>query len=370
MNGYRIPHFGLDRQYASLKDELLEATHDSLSSGQLVDGPHTDWFEKWLTLRTGCRYAVTVHSGTQALEIIARHESYRFYDMYRLKPSIVIPNISYPATLNAFLREGFDVTICDTDKNGLLDLEKCFLKKDIIAVPCFVGLFGAPLKYAKYFENTNPRDEFIVDGAQHWLVSQEFETGIGMAISFDPTKNLPSSGNGGAIVTNDINLFEFALDFRNNGKGSHDRVGTNSKMSEQDCAQILVRTKHIDKWQARRKQIRNFYLDEFKDLPIRCLSDNMPRHADQKFVISTPHRDELDECMAQYGIECRVHYSYTLSDLVIARNLIRPDFLSVSKMLVRSLISLPMYPELTDAEIETIADTVKKFFSTIKDSVL
>ena len=80
MSGYQIPHFGLKRQYKNLKDELLDATDRVLSSGQLMNGHYTRSFEEWLKHRTKTQYAVTVHSGTQALEIIARYKKQKHHN--------------------------------------------------------------------------------------------------------------------------------------------------------------------------------------------------------------------------------------------------------------------------------------------------
>ena len=184
-----------------------------------------------------------------------------------------------------------------------------------------------------------------------------------MAISFDPTKNLPSSGNGGAIVTNDQSLYDWANVMKNNGKLDHYYPGTNSKMSEVECAHLLVRTKHIDSWQNRREQIRNYYLNRFVEMPFRCLSEPFENHADQKFVIYTQDRNELHQHLTDNKIESRIHYPYALSELPIAKDIIKkPDLISTSIALSRGVLSLPIYPELTDSEVEAVADTVCKFF--------
>ena len=134
-------------------------------------------------------------------------------------------------------------------------------------------------------------------------------------------------------------------------------------MSEIDCAHLMVRTKYIDQWQERRKQIRLYYIEEFKDIPVRCLSDGFERHADQKFVIYTDRRSQLQHEMNQLGIETKIHYDRPLSELAVAKDLVKPDFLSVSSMLCRGILSLPIYPELTDSEVEYIADRIKLFFA-------
>jgi dTDP-4-amino-4,6-dideoxygalactose transaminase len=364
MTGSTIAHFGLARQYRNLKDELLEATDKVLSSGTLMNGEYTAKFETWLAIRTKTMYAVTVHSGTQALEIIARWAKIEHDHLMNDGPDVIhyvapvvrIPNITYVATLNAFINAGYEAELLDTDKNGLMRFDEEHVLDDFTKHTCNVGLYGAnPNRSPTVMIND------IVDGAQHWLVADDI--GQGMAISFDPTKNLSASGNGGAIVTNDRSLYEFAYSYRSNGKHEHEMSGTNSRMSEQECAQLLVRAKYIDKWQWRRKEIRHYYLDEFKNLDLRCLSREHMVHADQKFVIYTDKRDELQKHLSDAGIEAKVHYPYTLSELPIAKNIkVKPDMLSTSVMLTKGLLSLPIYPELSDSEVECITDKIKEFF--------
>jgi dTDP-4-amino-4,6-dideoxygalactose transaminase len=356
-SGYKIPHFGLARQYANLKDELLSATDSALRDGILVAGHYTSTLEAWLTQKTKTKFALTVHSGSQALEIIARFRAHQ-YDKIRpnakKKEVALIPNITYPATLNSFLMAGWTVELCDTDNRGIINYGSAAGNNEYII--CLVGIYGAK----PHFDKEVSYNHVIVDGAQHWLVA-EGDVGLGMAISFDPTKNLPSSGNGGAIVTNNQALYDYARLYRDNARGSHEIVGTNSKMSEQDCAQILVRTNYIDRWQERRQQIRKYYLERFKNLPIKCLSANIEKHSDQKFVLYTEKRNELNSYLKTKGVEAKIHYKHALSNLPISRDLIKPDLMSVSVMLLQGVISLPIYSELSDSEVETIADYVSKF---------
>lgn len=354
MSGLEIPHFGLQRQYKNIGAELLDATHNALKDGQLVGGKYTRQFEEWLRHRCRTQYAVTVHSGTQALEIIARYKKkIHEYKMYGT-PKIRIPNLTYPATLNAFLNAGYEVILGDTNKYGILT----FNGSEAGVYDCLVGLYGMqPWDFARIETAFN----IIVDGAQHWLVC-EGQVGSGMAISFDPTKNLPSSGNGGAIVTNDINLYSFACNYKDNFKTEFEDAGTNSKMSELDCAHILVRSNYIDSWQKRRKEISSYWCGRFHDLPINCLSDVTIPHAHQKFVIYTSDRNVLHTYLILHGIQSKFHYEYTLGDLSVSKNLQKPDMLSTSVMLSRGVLSLPIYPELTDIEIEYIADKIYEFF--------
>ena len=355
MSGLVIPHFGLKRQYSNLRDELLDATDRALKDGQLVGGHYTRSFEEWLKHRTKTKYAITVHSGTQALEIIARWKKIKHIDTMEGNPKIRIPNLTYPATLNAFLTAGWDIELIDTDKNGIIKMGNSAGVYD-----CLMGFAGRkPWPDASYSNAYG----VIVDGAQHWLVA-DGDVGGGMSISFDPTKNLPSSGNGGAIVTNDHYLYLFASTYRDNNKPAFHDVGTNSKMSEQDCAQILVRAKYIDDWQNRRGEIAKYWCNAFKDLPLKCLSDTQDPHAHQKFVMYMDDRNKLQSYLKEHGIDSKVHYEYVLGDLPLVqdRNISRPDLMAISVMLSRGVLSLPMYPELNDIEVEYIASKVHSFY--------
>jgi dTDP-4-amino-4,6-dideoxygalactose transaminase len=350
-----IPHFGLKRQYTTLKDELLQATDNVLSKGILIGGEYTREFEQWLAKKTWCRFATVTHSGTQALEFIAQYVSDQdFLNGNPDNPKIILPNLSYPATLNAFLSNGWEVELVDTDSHGCMSFDT-LERTDDQTYSCYVGLYG--VEAPTYFTNWT-----IVDGAQHWLQA-DGNVGAGMAISFDPTKNLNASGNGGAVVTNDEGLYNFVNKAKNNGKPEYDYRGTNSKMSEIDCAHLLVRTKYIEEWQIRRRFVSDTYIENFADMPFRCLSKGIIDHADQKFVIYTERRDELHAYLNEHGVESKIHYPYTLSDLPVATGLVKPDMMSVSMMLSRGVLSLPIYPELTDDEIYYIIKQVKDFFA-------
>lgn len=347
-----IPHFGIKRQYQYLKKELFDYSDLVFRSGQFLDGTFTKKLEEWLTNRTGYRYAILTHSGTQALEMIALYEL-SLHDE-KTTPTIRIPNLTYPATLNAFMLSGWDIEIVDTDRNGLMQTPE-FNMADFEKYNCFVGLYGA-------VPEDRMQGSIIVDGAQHWL-AEPASTGYTTAISFDPTKNLYASGNGGAILTDDLGVYEFISSFKNNGKPNHDHEGTNSKLSELDCAHLFVRTRYIDRWQARRKEIRLFYLEQFENLPLRCLSRDFTNHMDQKFVVYTTDRHDLDKYLRNNHIETKIHYPYTLSELPVAKNIaIKPDLVSTSTMLSRGVLSLPIHPELTDTEVEYIVHKVKKFY--------
>jgi dTDP-4-amino-4,6-dideoxygalactose transaminase len=259
------------------------------------------------------------------------------------------------ATANAFVRAGWEVYIADTNVYGLLNKDK--VPQDLsVQATVLVGLYGAAVN-ADLFWGT---DLIIEDGAQHWLSNNCNRVGNATAISFDPMKNLNAYGNGGAVVTDDMDLLEFAREWVNNGKPRHTTIGTNSRMSEVDCAQMMVKTRYIDAWQARRKNIALYWMGRLKGSGIRSLIDanNSETHSYHKFVIDVDARDILARNLNIKGIETRVHYREPLHELPAYADYAGPDMLSVASSLSRRVLSLPIYPELTDLEVEYIIDSL------------
>lgn len=352
MNGLRIPFTGLKKQYNNLRTEILDVTDEVLRSGQLMAGNYTAEFENWLARKNHSKYAVTCHSGTQALEIIA--EYYRMQTSTN-PPRVVLPAMTYVATANAFMRAGWELWIGDTDAHGLLNKDRIPRELSVQAT-VLVGLYGAAVNADRFWGT----DLVIEDGAQHWLSNKCNRVGNATAISFDPMKNLNSYGNGGAVVTDDIDLLEYAREWVNNGKPRHTNIGTNSRMSEVDCAQMMIKAQHIDAWQERRRNICLYWLGRLKNSSIRSLitAQNFETHAYHKFVIDVDQRDILARNLELKGIETRVHYREPLHELTAYTDYHGPDILSVASSLSRRVLSLPLYPELSDLEVEYIIDSV------------
>lgn len=361
MNGLSIPFTGLKKQYNNLRTEILDATDEVLRSGIYMDGNYTAEFENWLAKRNSVKYAVTCHSGTQALEIIA--EYYATQTSMPNPPTVLIPSVTYMATANAFMRAGWDVHFVDVDYNGIFDMHA--IPDVSYQAMVLVGLYGASIAHigdAKIWRQTVLRTDRLIieDAAQHWLACDSTRIGHAAAISFDPMKNLPAYGNGGAVVTNDSDLYRWAQRWRNNGKPTHHDAGTNSRMSEIECAGLLVKTRYIDQWQQRRAEIATYWMEKLKAAHVRCLidRDNAHDHCFHKFVIDVDNRDILQRNLAIRGIETKVHYNQPLHEIDIYRQWPGPDILSKASSLCRRVLSLPIYPELSDLQVEYVADQV------------
>ena len=356
----KIPFTGIRRQYVNLREEILDITDQVLSTGQLMNGAWTMKFEDWLANKNHVKHAVTCHSGTQALELIAAfHLQYGFG---RVGPTVLIPAMTYIATANAWARAGWNIHIVDTDGYGLIDPKK--VPRDLVFhAVCTVGLYGAA--YNRWFPNEG-KYAMIEDGAQHWLANDCRRHGAACAISFDPTKNFANYGNGGAVVTNDRQLSDFARDWQSNGRGGGDADHvTNSRMSEVDCAQMMIKARYLNDWQARRETIARYWMERFAGSSVRCLIDstNVDKHCFHKFVIDIDNRDAVMNKLESAGISTKIHYTRPLHEEPRYVNTPGPDMMSAASSLARRGLSLPIYPELTDAEVEFIADQVISYVS-------
>jgi dTDP-4-amino-4,6-dideoxygalactose transaminase len=354
-----IPFTGLKKQYKNLSAEILDATDIVLRSGQLMNGPYTEQFESWLARYSHSTHAVTVHSGTAALEAIAEY----YHNEFQEQPRVIIPSMTYRATANAFIRAGWQVEFVDTDAYGILDFDQLPVRRYQAVV--IVGLYGASVAHAgsvRQWQDWLAQDVLIFeDGAQHWLADNGTRIGIATAVSFDPTKNLPCYGNGGAVVTRNSNLANFVRKWRSNGNTTGDLVGTNSRMSEIDCGVLLIKANYLHDWQVRRQEIAQYYIDQFRDMPIRCLVTDgmMHSHAFHKFVIDIDERDRVQADLTRHGIETKIHYAAPLHEESAYSHIPGPGLLSCASALSRRVLSLPIYPELTDAEVEYVARQVR-----------
>jgi dTDP-4-amino-4,6-dideoxygalactose transaminase len=364
-----IDFFGVKRQYAELRDEIMDVTDEVYTRGQVLDGTYTQLFENTIARRCDRKHAITVNSGTTGL----------MFALQARNPDadpkgILIPAISFVATLNATqMVEGY-TAICDVDFTGLIDLsslnEPLHHNFDTVM---YVNLFGNTVDYDKFRITTDffNQDMYVIeDAAQSFGASYKGipsgKMGTVSVLSFDPTKNLNNYGSGGMILTDDDYLAAMFRDFKDNGKNSgHEVAGINSKMSEVDCAQMLVKLKYFDAWQKRRTEIANFYIDTFGAYVDILPTTEGTVHAWSKFAFRTQSRSSFRSYLHNYNIPTKVHYERALYEEIVGRHLLDPvigtqweahDF-------THECVSLPIYPELTDSEVELIAKTVKQYYT-------
>lgn len=369
-NSNLIPFFGIRRQYALHREELLTAIDDVYRSGQVLDGMYTMRFEEAIARRCDRAFAIAVNSGTQGLK-------FALNEFEEDTEGLIIPAISFIATVNMAAQSAFkDIHIVDVDAQGLIFLESMDRAgiQDRVSTVMYVNLYGNTVDYDRFRLQTefftSQQLNVIEDAAQSFGASYKGipsgKMGDISVLSFDPTKNLNNYGSGGMVLTDDAGVAANIRNERNNGKESeHEYAGTNSKMSEADCAQMLVKLQYFDAWQERRTRIAEYYSTEllkFVDVPAATPG---AVHAWHKYVIRAKERSKLQHHLMISGIETKVHYNRTLFDYPVGSRY-GPDptvgsFWEATR-LTRECLSLPIYPELTDEEVERVVEAVRDFY--------
>jgi UDP-2-acetamido-2-deoxy-ribo-hexuluronate aminotransferase len=369
MSGYDVPFNGIGRQYQLLKDEILDASDRAYRGGQVLDGPYTQMFERQIAGRCMRQYAIAVNSGTQAL-VFAQMATARKKGI----ENVMIPGISFVATLNSVLMAGNKPVYCDVDHNALLDIDTIDYALDgNVDTIMYVNIFGNILDYdrllnvARFF---NDDVKIIEDAAQSFGATYKGipsgKLGDVSVLSFDPSKNLGNYGSGGMILTDDYDVYQFCLALRDNGKIlNHDFAGTNSKMSESDCAQMLVKLKYFDTWQRRRVEIANYYADNLTDWVDVMLPNQDVEHAWHKFVMRTGNRSQMQGYLASKGIETKIHYAEPLFEHPVGWDYIdyAKDLMRGSSAHAQEALSLPIYPELADYEVEMVVNSITAYLN-------
>lgn len=361
----KIPFFGIDRQYKNIREEILGVTNSVYSSGLVLDDVQTKNFEQSIAKLTKRRGAVAVNSGTQALIFALRIVD--FYSIFN-KNKVLIPAQSFVATINCVVEAGMEPVICDVDPvTGLIDLNSIPAEPNELAAVMYVNLFGNVVDYDRlqsYKEFWNSENVPIIEDAAQsfgasWDDIPSGKLGDISCLSFDPTKNLNNYGSGGMLLTDDFDYAELTRTLRNNGKDHGQAVsGINSRMSESDCAQMLVKLKYFDEWQARRQLIAEYYMDQLDGHVDLIPIDPRVTHAWSKFVVHTRGRDGLRSHLRSAGIETRIHYPIPLHEFEVS-GIQGP--LAGAEEFSMTCLSLPIYPELTDSEVEYIVDCIKEY---------
>lgn len=365
----KIPFLGLDRQYKDLSAELLDISHTVYASGKVLDGGYTKYFERAMAKRCHRKYAIAVNSCTQGLIMALR-------GVLPEKHKVLIPTVSFAATVNSVLWGGHEPVFCDTDQHALMDLESLDFQVQASGVQTimYANLFGNVVDWDRFhmisqFFGDQSREVIIIeDAAQSFGASYRGmpsgSLGHVSVLSFDPTKNLPNYGSGGMILTDDLSLAEHLYDARDNGKSEmHHFVGTNSKMSEVDCAQMLVKLAYFDTWQLRRQEIADFYTERLENHVETPGHGPDVTHAWHKYVIRLTERHGLQNYLQTQGIETKIHYARTLPELPVSWPYIDHTDFRESMAFTRECMSLPIYPELTDSEAESVVEHVIKYLS-------
>ena len=362
-----IPIVDLKKQYESIKYEIDSAIKDVVDSGQFILGKRVEAFEADFATYCQSRYALGVNSGTSALHLALIAAGVGPGD------EVITVSYTFVATAAAICYTGAKPVFVDIDpRNCNIDpakIEAAITPKTKVIMP--VHLYGA-------CADMDPiRD---VAGRHHLIVIEDAAQAHGAeykgrragsmgelaCFSFYPGKNLGAYGEGGAVVTSDERYVEHLKQLRDQGQSEkyyHPVVGYNYRMEAIQGAVLGVKLKHLDDWNQRRQKHAEVYRRGLAESGLRLLEE-LPdtKSVHHIFPLFTEHRDDLRAYLQNAGVSTGLHYPTPVHLQPGYRHLgyQEGDFPETERA-CKEVISLPMYPELSDEDVQSIVDSVRQF---------
>lgn len=361
-----------------LKDEILKAIDDVLSEGKVILGPAVEKFEREFAHYLGVKHAIGVANGSDALVIALNAIG------IEKDEKVITTPYTFFATASCIVRNGGVPVFVDVDKDTYnIDLNQVesVLKKEKISVLIPVHLFGRTVDFENLlFLKEKYHVKILEDAAQS--VGSEGKVGdnikksgtfgeIGI-FSFFPTKNLGAYGDAGMIITNDDELAEKSRMLRQHGskkKYYHEMVGYNSRLDSLHAAILSIKLKYLEEWTQRRINIAKHYqkLFEEKNLPIKYpkVEDKGYRsHVYHQYVVEFENeetRDRVKSHLENHKIGTAIYYPLPLHlQKCFAKYGYKEGDFPISERLSKTTLALPIFPELTDAEIEEIVNRISE----------
>jgi len=364
-----VPILDLKAQYQSIKDEIDEAVLGVMASGYFVLGPNVKALEAEVAKYVGCQYGVGVASGTDALRL-----SLEALDIGPGDEVITTP-FTFVATANTISHAGARPVFVDIDPHTYnivpAQIEAAITERTKAVLP--VHLYGQPAEMDEIVDIAQRHNLYVIEDCAQAIGAEDDGRRVGSfgdlaCFSFYPTKNLGAFGDAGLVTTNDPELAERVTVLRQQGSKTryyHDVLGFNSRLDEMQAALLRVKLRHLDDWQARRGQIATQYDEALGglDLEIPLVRPGVT-HVYHQYTIRVTRRDDLHEFLQEHGVGSMIYYPLPLhlqkmyDDLGYAEG-----SLPVSEAAGREVLSLPMYPELTDEQIELVVEVIGEFLN-------
>jgi len=369
----RIPLLDLRRQHQQIREEVTAAVLRIIEAQAFILGEEVEALEKELAAYCGVRFAVACASGTDALYLALLALGIGRGDQ------VLVPAYTFFATAGAVVRAGAEPVFADVEASTFnLDVEKAVEvldRRPRIRAVIAVHLFGACANVDPLAELAAARGIAVIEDAAQAIGAEYKGRRAGSlgdvgCFSFYPSKNLGAYGDGGLLTTNDAALAERLRALRVHGsrdKYLHHWVGINSRLDALQAAVLRVKLRHLDGWTEARRLNAERYRKRFAELGLPLISPGATayatRHVWNQFVIRARERDRLQEHLRRCGIGTEVYYPLPLHLQPCFEHLgYRLGDLPVSEQLSREALALPVYPELTEAELEEVVAAVEAFY--------
>ena len=365
----KIPLFDLHAQYLSLKPELDAAMAAVIRDSAYIRGPFVEKFEKEFATATGAQHCISCADGTGAIYIVLRQLGIGAGD------EVITTSNSWIATSEVVTQAGARVVFADVEDDFYnLDPDKVEAAitprtKAIIAV----HLLGQPAEMDRLVDICKRHNlHLIEDCAQAHLAEyngkQIGSFGVAATFSFYPGKNLGAYGDAGGIITNDNALADRMRSFARHGSSpvsKHDHImeGVNSRLDGIQAAVLSVKLPHLPEWNRRRREVAAGYTERLKDVPGVITPGIRPGcdHVFHVYALRLKNRDKIRDALNAAGVSTTVHYPTPLPFLEAYKYLgYTREGLPVIARHQQEYLSLPIYPELTDTDLDFISDIVRQ----------
>lgn len=362
----KIPFFDLTRQYEGLKSQIDGAVLKLFTSQQFVGGEDVQKIESRIAEFTGTKFAVGCGTGTDALILALKALGIGPGD------EVIVPAYTFFASAEAVAWVGANPRFADIDQSTFNiepeNVEPLINVKTKAIIP--VHLFGQMIDVDGFRKLSTKHNVPIIEDAAQALGARYNNKHIGSlglmtAISFYPTKNLGGAGEGGMILTNDSKVCEKLRSLRNHGETEryiHLSIGTNSRLDTIQAAVLNVKLSYLNQWNERRREIAKTYTSYFIKKGVDVIPPNeiLPRHhIYHQYVIQTPLREQLKEFFQARGISTNIYYPVPVHNQPCFPD--AKDQCPVSVNMCKRALALPIFPELTDDEVEYIGKSIEAF---------
>lgn len=364
----KIPYYSLAQINTDVREQLKGAFQSVINSNWYVLGQELELFEKKFAEYIHVKFAIGVGNGMDALRISLQALDLKSGD------EVILPSLTYIATLIAVVQSGAKPVLVD------INSDTCVLDPDLITerltnrtrVILPVHLYGRPCPVPEMLHIARERNILVVEdyaqsvGAE---INGSMTGSIGHinATSFYPTKTLGALGDGGMITTNEKKYAIICRSLRNYGfkdQKMHIRIGSNSRLDEIQAAFLMKKLVFLDHWIKQKKKIADTYIELLKDVEGIILPDfsGQIKPSYHIFPIRIKKRDALKTYLEQKGIETRIHYEVPMHMQKSMKFLgYKKGSFPVTEEIIRTEISLPIYPGLSDTHVEYIAENIREF---------
>jgi dTDP-4-amino-4,6-dideoxygalactose transaminase len=363
----RVPLMNLTREYQGFREDLLKACEHVFSTMHLLGGDEVRGFESEMATYLGVKHVRGVASGTDALllSILAAG----------LAPGdeILIQANAFVAAVEAMRLAGVvpipvDIRLDDLGPDPKELAARMTPRTRGILV---VHLHGLPVDMPTILDIASARDLVVIEDCSHAHGATLDGRRVGSfgrvgAFSLGVVKNLAAYGDAGMVSTNDPAIAERVRLIGTHGqvkKSEHEFYGQNSRLDELHAAMLRVKLRGLDARNARRAAIASYYNERFAGLVVTPLDDPSRTHVFHQYVMMTPKREALRAHLANHDVETGIHYPVPIHrQTAWLRTYGEAPCLPNAEQAAREMLSIPVHPDLSDEEVERVADAVTDFF--------